>query len=175
MVSKEGILYETTVYSFFVTLNQVEGPNIIAWILIPALITLIGVLGIITYKQKVVIPKQQRAVELLKRKTQVFDDITIIKSVLIIETGTGRLMYQKQFGGLQDDHEDIFSGFLHSILTLSNKFALKNGDLGDKQEYAEFTHEAFNVSCCGWRKSYCCFNTRSSIFPRVASKSVQIH
>ncbi len=109
-----------------------------------ALITTV-VLGIVTYKQKVLKPKQERELDLLRQKTQIFDDITIIKSILIIETGTGRLMYQQKFGGLQEDHEDIFSGFLHSILTLSNKFALKNGDLGDKQEYAEFTHEAFHV------------------------------
>ncbi|MBN2156491.1 MAG: hypothetical protein JW776_10645, partial [Candidatus Lokiarchaeota archaeon] len=97
------------------------------------------------YKRKVIIPRQEQEIKLLRKKTQIFDDIINIKSVLIIETNTGRLMFRHIIGGLDKDNEDIFSGFLHAILTLSNRFALKNGDLGEKREYAEFTHEVFHV------------------------------
>jgi hypothetical protein len=97
------------------------------------------------YRRNILIPKQQREVDLLRKKTQVFDDITNIKSILIIETFTGRLMYRHTIGGLDTENEDIFSGFLHAILTLSNRFALQNGELGERQEFAEFTHEAFHV------------------------------
>ena len=160
IVSKEGILYETKVYSFFIAVNQIENPNL-WWILTiiggVALVAIV-VLGVFTYKQKVVIPKQQRAIVQLQKKTQIFDDITKIKSILIIETGTGRLMYQQEFGGMKEDHEDIFSGFLHSILTLSNRFALKNEGIGEQKEYAEFTHESFNVLVASGEKIIVSFN-----------------
>jgi hypothetical protein len=111
-----------------------------------------GFLAYSVYRRKIIIPKRERQTELLRQKTQVFDDVMNIKSILIIETGTGRLMYQQNFGGLNTELEDIFSGFLHSILTLSNKFALQNGELGDKQEYAEFTHESFHVLVASGKK-----------------------
>jgi hypothetical protein len=147
-ITSPNIDYEPSTISVTLVSQLPEGYSNLWWILLIvgsiALIT-VGILGYIGYKRNVLVPKREQEFNLLKKKTQVFDDITNIKSILIIETGTGRLMYQQNFGGLNRDLEDIFSGFLHSILTLSNKFALKNGELGSKREYAEFTHESFHV------------------------------
>ncbi|TFG16665.1 MAG: hypothetical protein EU530_11575 [Promethearchaeota archaeon] len=153
-ITSPNVDYEPSTLEFILISRAPETPNLWWILLVVGSIALIatGILGYIAYRRNVLIPKREEEVNLLRKKTQVFDDITNIKSILIIESGTGRLMFQQNFGGLNSDLEDIFSGFLHSILTLSNKFALQNGELGDRQEYAEFTHEAFHVLVASGKK-----------------------
>ena len=131
-ITSPNVDYEPSTIELILVSILPPTPNLWWILLVVGSIALIatGILGYLAYRRNVLIPKREEEVNLLRKKTQVFDDITNIKSILIIETGTGRLMYQQQFGGLESDMEDIFSGFLHSILTLSNKFALKNGDFG---------------------------------------------
>jgi hypothetical protein len=154
-ITSPNVDYEPSTIAVTLVSQLPAGYSNLWWILLvvgSVAVIATGLLAFIGYRRNVVIPKREHEIEILRKKTQVFDDITNIKSILIIETGSGRLMYQQQFGGLEEHFEDIFSGFLHSILTLSNKFALKNGELGDKKEYAEFTHEAFHVLVASGKK-----------------------
>jgi len=100
--------------------------------------------------------KKRYAAEIskLKRQTQIFDDITNIKGILLIEKQSGLLMYRHVISGLDEENEELFSGFIRAILLLGKRFIrddeeLEKGMVFEKQEFIEFAHENFKILLAG--------------------------
>ena len=64
--------------------------------------------------------KREQEIAKLKQKTQIFDDITNIKGILLIEKQSGLLMYRHVISGLDEENEELFSGFIRAILLLAS-------------------------------------------------------
>ncbi len=112
---------------------------------------------------------REQEITKLKQKTQIFDDITNIKGILLIEKQSGLLMYRHVISGLDEGNEELFSGFIRAILLLGKRFIrddeeLEKGMVFEKQEFIEFTHENFKV-LLSWRtQDNSCSNLRRTSF-----------
>ncbi len=114
--------------------------------------TLIAI-GVKNKKKK----RQEEEITKLKQKTQIFDDITNIKGILVTEKHSGLLMYRHVISGLDEENEELFSGFVRAILLLGKRFIredeeLEKGMVFEKQEFIEFTHENFKILLAGGHK-----------------------
>lgn len=139
------------------------------WILIPIGILVFAFISVII-KQNYINPKRARELEKLKKKTQIFDDITNIRGLLVIQKSSGLLMYKQVLSGLDPGNEELFTGFLQGVMLFTGEITKKkepehqktfkkdlktvdrqkdplineNNALSDG-DYLEFTHENFNV------------------------------
>ncbi|MBN2157415.1 MAG: hypothetical protein JW776_15320 [Candidatus Lokiarchaeota archaeon] len=129
------------------------------WIAIPVgavIAVLSGSLIAIGVKQKQTKTREQEIAR-LKLKTQIFDDITNIKGILLIEKHSGLLMYRHVLSGLDEENEELFSGFIRAILLLGKRFIrdeeeIEKGMVFEKKEFIEFTHENFKILLVGGHK-----------------------
>ncbi len=151
--------YEPQTISVTLVSQQPETPLKLWWIVVPVALVVailsgaliaIGVKNTRTKKRIV-------AIEKLKQKTQIFDDITNIKGILLIEKNSGLLMYRHVLSGLDEENEELFSGFVRAILLLGKRFIrddeeLEKGMVFEKQEFIEFTHENFKILLAGGHK-----------------------
>jgi len=126
IISKEGIIYETKVYSFFVAIKQVEGPNMLIWIIIIILIAVIGILGALSLRSYVIIPKRrEREAELISR-IQVFKDVWNIRAVILIQKFSGLPVYNEEISMKKDHDSFLISGFIQAITAFSETFVGKD-------------------------------------------------
>ena len=124
-MKKEGIIYETKVYSFFVAIKQVEGPNLLIWIIIIILIAVIGILGALSLRSYVIIPKRrEREAELISR-IQVFKDVWNIRAVILIQKFSGLPVYSEEISMKKDHDSYLISGFIQAITAFSETFVDK--------------------------------------------------
>ncbi|MBY8989009.1 MAG: hypothetical protein KGD61_11195, partial [Candidatus Lokiarchaeota archaeon] len=122
VISKEGIIYETKVFSFFVAITQVEGPNLLIWIIIIGLIALSGVFGVMSLRSYVILPKRrQREADLLDT-VQVFKDVRNIRAVILIQRDSGLPIYSEEIAMEKDQDRFLISGFIQAITAFSEAF-----------------------------------------------------
>lgn len=125
VVSKEGIIYETKVYSFFIAINPVEGPNWLIWVIIIGLIVLSGILGVLSLRSYVILPKRrEREAELISR-IQVFKDVWRIRAVILIQRLSGLPVYTEEISMKKDHDSFLISGFIQAITAFSETFVGK--------------------------------------------------
>lgn len=118
------------------------------WVLIPIAVVIVALISVVI-KQNVIAPKKQREIDVLKQKTQIFDDITNIRAVLVIQKNSGLLMYKQVISGLDASNEQLFTGFLQAIMMISSRITsdanenrVQNPNTPDS---IEFTQQNFNI------------------------------
>ena len=123
VISKSGGLYMTKDFSFLLEIVPVEGPNALIIIIIIGLIATIGILGTLSLRSYVIIPRRRaREAELLS-KIQVFKDVWNIRAVVIIHKESGLPVYSQEIS-IMEREEDSFlvSGFIQAITAFSETF-----------------------------------------------------
>ncbi|MFX0009792.1 MAG: hypothetical protein ACFE9R_05710, partial [Candidatus Hermodarchaeota archaeon] len=127
VISKGGGLYRTKEFSFFLEIVPGEGPNaFIMIIIIIGLTAIIGILGTLSLRNYVIIPRRRaREAELLS-KIQVFKDVWNIRAVVIIHKESGLPVYSQEIS-IMEGEEDSFlvSGFIQAITAFSEAFIKK--------------------------------------------------
>jgi hypothetical protein len=129
------------------------------WAIVVGVLLLVGLLGIVV-KQNIINPRRLRALEELRKSTQVFDDVFNIRGVMIIQKSSGLLLYNHIIGDPNSYNQTIFSGFLQAIMLFSTQLTPDSADYisrGDRSkvdshsgmakgaDFLEFTHQNFNI------------------------------
>ena len=123
IISKEGLLYKTKEFNLFVDISQVEGPNVFVWIIIIGLIAIIGILGALSFRSYVFLPKKRKRKAELISKIQVFKDVWNIRAVIIIHKESGLPLYNEEISIIKNDQDSaLISGFVQAITAFSETF-----------------------------------------------------
>jgi len=123
IISKEGIRYKTKEFTFFIDINQVEGPNLFIWIIIFALIAISGILGVLSLRSYVFLPKRRKREAELISKIQVFKDVWNIRAVILIHRESGLPLYSEEISIKEKDQDStLISGFVQAITAFSEAF-----------------------------------------------------
>ena len=126
IISKEGILYKTKEFTLFIDINQVEGPNIFIWIIIFALVAISGILGALSFRSYVILPKKRKREAELISKIQVFKDVWNIRAVILIHRESGLPIYSEEISFAEKDQDStLISGFVQAITAFSESFVEK--------------------------------------------------
>jgi len=126
IILKEGTVYKTTQYSFLLVVKEPEFPIIWIGIILAILAAIISVLGILSLRAYVFLPKKKKRDLELQQRIQLFKDVWNIQAFLVIHKKSGLPIYNKNISILKNKDETIISGFIQAISIFSE--ALVDGD-----------------------------------------------
>ncbi|MFX1557122.1 MAG: hypothetical protein ACFFC9_07700 [Promethearchaeota archaeon] len=121
LVSKEDSIYKTTEFSFFIEIRRIEPPNLLLWLVIISLIGISGILGTLSLRSYVILPKKRKKKAELLDKIQVYKDVKNIEALMLVQKSSGLPIYTQEIGIFENDDDSIIiSGFIQAITNFSD-------------------------------------------------------
>lgn len=139
IITPDGSTYETTQTSFVVVISEPivdkpENPNYLLWSIIGILISIVGVLGALSYRTYFYMPKKRKIEAKLIAKTQRFKDIKNVQAIVVIHRLSGIPIYSQSYSILEKHKKELFSGFIQAITMIGEEFAEKDGIDGESTD-----------------------------------------
>ncbi|MBY9009452.1 MAG: hypothetical protein KGD74_06270 [Candidatus Lokiarchaeota archaeon] len=125
IISKEGNVYKTTQSSFLLVIGEPEFPVLLIWIIILISAAIISVLGVLSLRSYVILPRKRKKEADLLSRTQKFKDIQNIQAIVAIHRYSGIPLYSKSYSILEKSKKELFSGFIQAIITVGEEMVGK--------------------------------------------------
>ncbi|MFX1374373.1 MAG: hypothetical protein ACFFA0_01040 [Promethearchaeota archaeon] len=129
IITPDKSIYKTTQYSFIVIIGEPspgpQQPNYLLWIIIGILISVVSVLGILSLRSYVILPRKRKKEAALLSKTQRFRDLKNIQAIVVIHKLSGIPIFSKSYSILEKHKKELFSGFIQAITMIGEEFAEK--------------------------------------------------
>jgi hypothetical protein len=127
IITPENPIYKTFQDSFIVVIeapvvNTPGFPEYLFWIIIGVLIIVASVLGALSLRSYVFLPRRRRREAELLSKTQRFKDLKNIQAIVIVHRLSGIPLYTKTYSILEKHKKELFSGFIQAITTIGEEF-----------------------------------------------------
>jgi len=137
IISPESPEYRTTEHSFLIIISEPVLPSYVFWIVVISLFLIIGVLGLLSLRSYVILPRRRRREFLIADKTQPYKDIRNIQAILINNNYSGISLYNKTFSILDENYLTGFSGFIQAITILGNEYTKDGVNIVDIENSGE--------------------------------------
>ncbi|NVM17136.1 MAG: hypothetical protein HWN80_05420 [Candidatus Lokiarchaeota archaeon] len=137
IISKEGTVYKTTQSSFLLVIGEPQFPTFIILIIILIAAIIISVLGVLSLRSYVILPRRRRREANLLSRTQRFKDVENVQAIVVIHRDSGIPLYSKSYSILEKHKKEIFSGFIQAIITVGEEMVGKRGEGGEIVELDE--------------------------------------
>lgn len=125
IISTENVLYKSMQSSFLMVIGEPEFPVFLIWVIILISAAIISVLGILSLRSYVILPRRRRKEADLLTKTQRFKDIKNIQAIVVIHRYSGIPFYSKSYSILEKHKKELFSGFIQAIITVGEEMVGK--------------------------------------------------
>jgi hypothetical protein len=128
IITPNNSIYKSRIYSFFLVIGEpvVEGgsefPSLLLWIIIGILVSIVSVLGFLSMRTYVLLPRRRKKEAELLMKTQRFKDLRNIQAIVIVHKLSGIPLYSKSYSILEKHKKELFSGFIQAITTVGEEF-----------------------------------------------------
>jgi len=116
IISKDDVRYKTTQASFYISVSEIERPNIILMIIVIGAIAAASIFGIMSYRSYVILPKKRKKELALLMRTQRFKDMRNLRAVVLVHKRSGLLMHTESYSFLDDENKLIFTGFTQALI-----------------------------------------------------------
>ncbi len=123
IISKEGSVYKTKEFSFLIVISEKEGPSLLIWVILSVLIAVIGVLGALSLRTYVLLPRKRNKESILLMKTQRFKDLRNIQGIVVVHKISGIPIYSKNYSILESQKKELFSGFIQAITIIGEEIS----------------------------------------------------
>ncbi|MFX1355858.1 MAG: hypothetical protein ACFFA8_01115 [Promethearchaeota archaeon] len=134
IISSDNVLYKAKQTSFIAVISAKQLPNFILWIVLIGLAILISVLGSLSIRSYVIIPRRKKKEAKLLSRTQRFKDLKNIQAIVVIHKLSGIPLYSKSYSILEKQKKELFSGFIQAITTIGEEIAGKGQITEDSDE-----------------------------------------
>ncbi|MFX1384509.1 MAG: hypothetical protein ACFFBP_18950 [Promethearchaeota archaeon] len=135
IITPDNSSYKTTLFSFIVVIGQPsdgpQEPNYLLWIIIAILISVVSVLGALSLRSYVLLPRKRKKEAILLSKTQRFRDLKNIQAIVVIHKLSGIPIYSQSYSILEKHKKELFSGFIQAITMIGEEFAEKETKKGE--------------------------------------------
>ena len=98
------------------------------WLVILALLVVIGILGSLSIRSYVYLPRKQKKKLYLMLRTQKFKDIENIHAILLIHRTSGLPIFTHSYSDLMKGKKTLFSGFIQAITVIGEEISHKEPD-----------------------------------------------
>jgi hypothetical protein len=133
IISTDDILYKAMQTSFIVVISPHELPNYMLWIIILGATIAIGILGALSIRSYVVLPRRRKKEAELLSKTQNFKDLQNIQAIVLMHRYSGIPLYSKSYSILEKQKKELFAGFVQAITSIGEEIAGKRSSDEDTQ------------------------------------------
>ena len=154
IVSKEGTVYKATEFSFLLTIGTPGIPAFLIWLILIAAAAIISVLGILSLRSYIFIPRKREKLSKLLTRTQRYKDLQNIQAIVVIHRLSGIPLYSKSYSILEKQKKELFSGFVQAITTIGEEIVGKQQIDEDSSEIKiverilELDFKYFNCLIC---------------------------
>ncbi|MFX0018309.1 MAG: hypothetical protein ACFFAF_06220 [Candidatus Hermodarchaeota archaeon] len=107
--------------------------NILFLVIIIAATAIIGVLGALSLRSYVILPRKRRKESELLARTQRFKDLSNIEAIVIINRISGIPLFSKSYSILEKHKKELFSGFIQAITTIGEEIVGKNSNYEEEE------------------------------------------
>jgi len=125
IISKEGTVYKTTQSSFLLVIGEPQFPTFLIGIIIIVSALIIGILGMLSLRSYVILPRKRRKEADLLSRTQRFKDMKNVQAIVVSHRLSGIPLYTKSYSLLEKQKKELFSGFIQAITTIGEEIAGK--------------------------------------------------
>jgi len=125
IISTENVLYKSTQSSFLLVIGEPEFPIFLIWVIISISAVIISVLGMLSLRSYVILPRRRKKEADLLSRTQRFKDIQNIQAIVAIHRYSGIPLYSKSYSILEKHKKELFSGFIQAIITVGEEMVDK--------------------------------------------------
>ncbi|MHA1212474.1 MAG: hypothetical protein ACTSSH_08440, partial [Candidatus Heimdallarchaeota archaeon] len=120
IITKEGAVYKAKESSFLLVIDEPEFPVFIVWIIIIVSAAIISILGTLSLRAYVILPRRRKKEAELISTVQVFKDVWDIRAVILIHKDSGLPLYSDEISALEGDRDTtLISGFVQAITAFS--------------------------------------------------------
>jgi len=91
------------------------------WLFITALLSIIGILGSLSLRSYVFLPRQQRKKSYLLQRTQKFKDIRNLQAIIAMHKPSGLPVYSQSYSSIMRGKNTLFSGFIQAISIIGDE------------------------------------------------------
>jgi len=131
IISTENALYKSTQSSFLLVIDEPEFPIFLILVIIIISAVIISVLGMLSLRSYVILPRRRKKEADLLSKTQRFKDMQNIQAIVAIHRYSGIPLYSKSYSILEKHKKELFSGFIQAIITVGEEMVGKRETDGD--------------------------------------------
>ncbi|MHA2393291.1 MAG: hypothetical protein ACXAEX_15225, partial [Promethearchaeota archaeon] len=127
IITPNETIYKSAAYSFIVVIGEPipggnELPTLLILLIIGVLVSLAGVLGVLSLRSYVILPRKRRKEAELFANTQKYKDLKNIQAIVITHRLSGIPFYSKSYSILEKHKKELFSGFIQAITTIGEEF-----------------------------------------------------
>jgi hypothetical protein len=137
-VSIDDVFLEISYIEF---IPEEDISTFLLWLLITALLVIIGILGSLSLRSYVFLPRQQRKKSYLSQRTQKFKDIRNLQAIIAMHKPSGLPVYSQSYSSIMKGKNTLFSGFIQAVsiigdeITRSDKKASKTKKSKSKLDF----------------------------------------
>jgi len=126
IIQKEGAVYKTQESSFILAIKEPDYSVFIVWIIIIISGAIISILGMLSLRSYVILPRRREREAELINNIQVFKDVWNIRAVILIHRESGLPIYSEEISfGQKDQDSTLISGFVQAITAFGESFIEK--------------------------------------------------
>jgi len=140
IITPNGSIYKSTLFSFVVVIGDPvvkagsEFPSLLLWIIIGVLVSIVSVLGVLSMRSYVILPRKRKKDAELLAKTQRFKDLRNIQAIVIVHKLSGIPLYSRSYSILEKHKKELFSGFIQAITTVGEEFTEKEDVMVESED-----------------------------------------
>ncbi|MFX1586749.1 MAG: hypothetical protein ACFFC1_01235 [Promethearchaeota archaeon] len=112
--------------------SENNGSNILLLVILFAATAIIGVLGALSLRSYVILPRKRKKESKLLARTQRFKDLSNIQAIVVINKISGIPLFSQSYSILEKHKKELFSGFIQAITTIGEEIVGK--DLNHEEE-----------------------------------------
>ena len=106
--------------------------NYLIIVIIIALLSIVGVLGTLSLRSYVIVPRKKKRDRIFQNTIQVFKDVKNIQAVMFIQRNSGMPFYNKNYATFDSKDNFLLSGFIQAI-TLFGEQMIHGGSSDDQK------------------------------------------
>ncbi|MFX0083286.1 MAG: hypothetical protein ACFE94_16190 [Candidatus Hodarchaeota archaeon] len=144
-------IYLTISYTVFIR----ESPqNYLFWIILIILLVIIGILGSLSIRSYILLPRKQRQRNDLLLRTQKFKDAENIQGILLSHTTSGLPLFSKNYSELMIGKKELFSGFIQAISLVGKEISIRK-NIHSKVLQRDVIDGIYDVTELDFKHFYC--------------------
>ncbi len=99
---------------------------LLLWLFITVLFVIIGILGVLSVRSYVILPRQQRKKSYLVLRTQKFKDIRNLQAIIAMHKPSGLPLYSHSYSSIMKGKKTLFSGFIQAVSIIGEEMTRTN-------------------------------------------------
>jgi len=133
-VSIDDVLLEISYIEF---IPEEDISTLLLWLFITALLVIIGILGSLSVRSYVFLPRQQRKKSYLILRTQKFKDIRNLQAIIAMHKPSGLPVYSQNYSSIMKGKNTLFSGFIQAVSIIGEEITKTDKKVSKTKRYKD--------------------------------------